>query len=64
MRVVLLALSGDLGRWQEKLIELYPNCSIDLISRAEFENGSHIKRLKALRAKPNGQTGKSLPCIC
>jgi glycosyltransferase involved in cell wall biosynthesis len=50
MRVVLLALSGDLGRWQEKLIELYPNCSIDLISRAEFENGSHIKRLRSLRS--------------
>jgi glycosyltransferase involved in cell wall biosynthesis len=50
MKVVLLALSGDLARWQDKLLELYPDCSIDLISRAEFETGSHIKRLKALRA--------------
>lgn len=50
MKVVLLALSGDLNRWRDKLVQLYPNCTIELISRAEFENGSHIKRLKALRA--------------
>ena len=50
MKVVLLALSGDLSRWQDKLTELYPGCSIEFISRAEFENGSHLKRLKALRA--------------
>lgn len=50
MKVVLLALSGDLARWQHKLVQLYPDSSIELISRAEFENGSHIKRLKALRA--------------
>jgi len=50
MKVVLLALSGDLARSQDKLLELYPDCSIELISRAEFETGSHIKRLKALRA--------------
>jgi glycosyltransferase involved in cell wall biosynthesis len=49
MKVVLLALSGDLSRWQDKLLQLYPGCSIELISRAEFETGSHIKRLKALR---------------
>src|SRR5215210_2196554 len=50
MKVVLLALSGDLSRWRDKLVQLYPDCSIDLISRTEFETGSHIKRLKALRA--------------
>jgi glycosyltransferase involved in cell wall biosynthesis len=50
MRVVLLALSGDLSRWRDKLVQLYPECSIDLISRAEFETGSHLKRLKSLRA--------------
>ena len=50
MRVVLLALSGDLARWRDKLVQLYPDSSIDVISRAEFENGSHLKRLKALRA--------------
>ncbi|HSE17894.1 MAG TPA: glycosyltransferase family 4 protein [Pyrinomonadaceae bacterium] len=51
MKVVLLALSGDLSRWRDKLLELYPDCSIELISRAEFETGSHIKRLKSLRAR-------------
>lgn len=50
MKVVLLALSGDLSRWYEKLVQLYPDCSIELISRAEFETGSHLKRLKSLRA--------------
>jgi len=50
MRVVLLALSGDLDRWQDKLLALYPDSSIDLISRAEFEKGSHIARLRSLRA--------------
>lgn len=50
MKVVLLALSGDLTRWRDKLVQLYPDCSIELISRAEFENGSHLKRLKSLRA--------------
>lgn len=50
MKVVLLALSGDLSRWQDKLVELYPGCSIEFISRGEFETGSHLKRLKSLRA--------------
>src|SRR5687768_9381574 len=50
MKVVLLALSGDLSRWHDKLVQLYPDCSIAMISRAEFETGSHLKRLKSLRA--------------
>jgi glycosyltransferase involved in cell wall biosynthesis len=50
MKVVLLALSGDLSRWQDKIAELYPDSSIEFISRAEFETGSHLKRLKSLRA--------------
>jgi len=50
MKVVLLALSGDSSRWRDKLVQLYPDCSLELISRAEFETGSHIKRLKSLRA--------------
>ncbi len=50
MKVVLLALSGDLSRWQDKINELYPGSSIEFISRVEFETGSHLKRLKALRA--------------
>jgi glycosyltransferase involved in cell wall biosynthesis len=49
MKVVLLALSGDLSRWHEKLVQLYPHCSLEMISRAEFETGSHLKRLKSLR---------------
>jgi glycosyltransferase involved in cell wall biosynthesis len=39
-----------LSRWQDRLVELYPDCSIELISRAEFETGSHLQRLKSLRA--------------
>lgn len=50
MKVVLLALSGDSSRWHDKLVQLYPDCSIETISRAEFETGNHLKRLKALRA--------------
>jgi glycosyltransferase involved in cell wall biosynthesis len=50
MKVVLLALSGDLSRWHDRLVQLYPGSSIEMISRAEFETGSHIKRLKSLRA--------------
>ena len=50
MKVVLLALSGDLSRWRDKVAQLYPDCSLELITRAEFETGSHIKRLKSLRA--------------
>ena len=50
MKVVLLALSGDLPRWRDKLAQLYPDCSLEMISRAEFETGSHLKRLKSLRA--------------
>jgi glycosyltransferase involved in cell wall biosynthesis len=50
MKVVLLALSGDLSRWRDKVVQLYPDCSIETISRTEFETGSHLKRLKALRA--------------
>jgi glycosyltransferase involved in cell wall biosynthesis len=50
MKVVLLSLSGDSSRWCDKLAQLYPDCSIETISRAEFETGSHLKRLKSLRA--------------
>jgi glycosyltransferase involved in cell wall biosynthesis len=50
MKVVLLALSGDLSRWHDKLTQIYPDCSIESISRSEFESGSHLKRLKSLRA--------------
>lgn len=50
MKVVLLALSGDLSRWHDKLVQLYPDSEIETISRAEFETGNHLRRLKSLRA--------------
>jgi glycosyltransferase involved in cell wall biosynthesis len=50
MKVVLLALSGDSARCHEKLIQLYPQATIETISRAQFETGSLTKRLAALRA--------------
>ena len=50
MKVVLLALSGDLDRWKDQLDQLYPGCEIDSITRAEFERGAHFSRLRALRA--------------
>ena len=49
MRVVLLTLSGDSAR--EQLAQLYPDASIESISRAEFETGSVTKRLASLRAR-------------
>ena len=51
MKVVLLALSGDSAR--EKLAQLYPDASIESISRAEFETGSVTKALASLRARPD-----------
>ncbi|HEU4766736.1 MAG TPA: glycosyltransferase family 4 protein, partial [Pyrinomonadaceae bacterium] len=48
MRVVLLALSGDSAR--DKLAQLYPQATIQSISRTEFETGSLMKRLSSLRA--------------
>lgn len=50
MKVVLLALSGDAARCQAKLVQLYPQASIETISRSEFETGSLPKRLARLRA--------------
>jgi glycosyltransferase involved in cell wall biosynthesis len=49
MKVVLLALSGDSAR--EKLAQLFPNASIESISRAEFETGGFRQRLASLRAR-------------
>lgn len=51
MKVVLLALSGDSARCQAKLAELYPQASVEAISRGEFETGSVTKRLALLRAR-------------
>jgi glycosyltransferase involved in cell wall biosynthesis len=51
MKVVLLALSGDTARSHAKLTQLYPQATIETISRAEFETGSLLKRLATLRAR-------------
>lgn len=49
MRVVLLALSGDSAR--DKLAQLFPDASIETISRTEFETGGLRTRLASLRAR-------------
>ena len=49
MRVVLLALSGDSAR--DKLAQLFPDASIESISRSDFETGGLRKRLASLRAR-------------
>jgi len=51
MKVVLLALSGDFARCHAKAVELYPQASIETISRGEFETGSVNQRLSFLRAR-------------
>ena len=51
MKVVLLALSGDSARCHAKLAQLYPQATIEPISRAQFETGSLTTRLAALRAR-------------
>jgi glycosyltransferase involved in cell wall biosynthesis len=51
MKVVLLALSGDAARCHAKLVQLYPQATVETISRAQFESGSLTNRLAALRAR-------------
>ncbi|HEY0729739.1 MAG TPA: hypothetical protein VGD38_16775, partial [Pyrinomonadaceae bacterium] len=51
MKVVLLALSGDSARCHAKVVELYPQASIETISRGEFETGSLGQRLSLLRSR-------------
>ena len=50
MKLVLLALSGDTARCREKLKQLYPQATIDTISRVRFETGTWPQRLSVLRA--------------
>lgn len=50
MKVVLLTLSGDAAGAREKVVQLYPQATIETISRAEFETGSLLRRLSKLRA--------------
>jgi glycosyltransferase involved in cell wall biosynthesis len=49
MKVVLLALSGDPAR--DKLAQLFPEASVESISRTEFETGGLRQRLASLRAR-------------
>ena len=51
MKVVLLALSGDSARCHAKVAELYPQATIETISRGEFETGGLNQRLSLLRAR-------------
>lgn len=51
MKVVLLALSGDSARCYAKVAELYPQATIETISRGEFETGGLNQRLSLLRAR-------------
>ncbi|HVF22298.1 MAG TPA: glycosyltransferase family 4 protein [Pyrinomonadaceae bacterium] len=51
MKVVLLTLSGDAARCHAKLVQLYPQATVETISRAQFETGSLTNRLAALRAR-------------
>lgn len=53
MKIVLLTLS-DPAAALKKLAQLYPNASIETVSRTQFETGSAGSRLRALRARsPN-----------
>jgi glycosyltransferase involved in cell wall biosynthesis len=49
MRVILVVLSGDARRAQERLSELFPAATVETIPRSEIENGNLTARLRALR---------------
>ena len=49
MRVILVVLSGDARRAQERMSELFPAATVDTIPRSEIENGNLTTRLRALR---------------
>ena len=49
MKIVLLVLSGHSAR--DRLTDLYPGAEIESISRTDFESGSSMQRLAALRAR-------------
>jgi glycosyltransferase involved in cell wall biosynthesis len=51
MKVVILALSGDLSRACERLATRYPDASIETVSRSEIETGSLTERLGLLRSR-------------
>jgi glycosyltransferase involved in cell wall biosynthesis len=49
MRVILVVLSGDARRAQERLGDLFPAATIESIPRDDIENGNLTSRLRALR---------------
>jgi glycosyltransferase involved in cell wall biosynthesis len=49
MRVILVVLSGDARRAQERLGDLFPAATIESIPRGDIENGNLTSRLRALR---------------
>jgi len=49
MRVILVVLSGDARRAQERVSELFPAATVETIPRSEIENGNLTTRLRALR---------------
>ncbi|MGB7922304.1 MAG: glycosyltransferase family 4 protein [Pyrinomonadaceae bacterium] len=51
MKIVLLALGGDAARAREALRERYPQASIEIISRGEFERARMAARLRSARAR-------------
>lgn len=51
MKVVLVVLSGAVQPALDSLADLYPNSAVELISRSEFESGSLMTRVGALRAR-------------
>ena len=51
MKVVLVVLSGAVQSARDSLAVLYPKSAVELISRSEFESGSLMTRLAALRAR-------------
>jgi glycosyltransferase involved in cell wall biosynthesis len=51
MKVVLVVLSGAVQRGLDSLAVLYPKSAVELISRNEFETGTLMTRLAALRAR-------------
>lgn len=50
MKIVLVALSGDVREARARLRERYPQAAIEELARREIETGSPRERLKRLRA--------------
>ena len=51
MKIVLVALDGEVKRARDILAGRYPQATIENISRKEFESKAAVSRLAALRAR-------------